>query len=85
MRLEAVNNILILKKDNGGMKFNFKIDDMRQVPPPYSGVIDSVGNTDKYKIGQHVIFNDVGGLYMEFGGVEYVIITPEMVMGILPD
>ena len=38
-----------------------------------------------YNVGQHVAFNDIGGVYIEMDDREYVVITPDMVIGILGD
>ena len=57
MRFEAVNNVLILKKDMDDEFDKSDIKDMRQIPPPYTGVIDSVGYKDcEYNIGDRVVF-----------------------------
>ena len=50
-RLQAVNNILILKKDRSYLKddpnliseTNYKSDNMAEIPEPYTGTIDSIG------------------------------------------
>lgn len=90
----AVNNVLILKKDKSYMKsdpnliseMNYKSNDMTEIPEPYTGIIDSIGVSDsEYQIGQHVSFDDLGGVYLEFDENEYVVITPEMVVGILEE
>ena len=84
MRFEAVNNVLIIKKDreNG---FDTTISkDMRQIPPPYTGVIDSIGYKDcGYKVGDRVAFDEIGGVLLSTDIEEYVVITPEMVIGVL--
>ena len=90
-RLQAVNNILILKKDRSYLKddtnlisgTNFKSDNMSEIPEPYTGTIDSIGVDCEYNIGQKVAFEDMGGLYIEIDEIEYVVITPEMVIGVL--
>ena len=43
MRFEAVNNVIILKKDREDNFNRLSLKSMRQRPPPYTGVIDSVG------------------------------------------
>lgn len=84
MRFEAVNNVLILKKDREN-EFNIHATkDMRQIPPPYTGVIDSVGYEDcEYKVGDRVAFDEIGGVLLSTDIEEYVVITPEMVIGVL--
>ena len=60
MRFEAVNNVLILKKDMDDGFDKSDIKDMRQIPPPYTGVIDSVGYKDcEYNIGDRVVFEEI--------------------------
>ena len=92
MKIQAVNNVFVLKKDRSYLKDdpnliseqNYKSDKMNEIPEPYTGYIDSMGvDIPEYKVGQHVAFNDMGGVYVEWGNDEYVIITPEMVIGIL--
>jgi hypothetical protein len=84
MRFEAVNNVLILKKDRENEFDKSDIKDMRQIPPPYTGVIDSVGYKDcGYNIGDRVVFDEMGGLLLSTDIEEYVVITQEMVIGVL--
>ena len=84
MKFEAVNNVLILKKDRESNFVKPDIKDMRQIPPPYSGVIDSVGYEDcGYKVGDRVAFDEIGGVLLSTEFEEYVVITPEMVIGVL--
>lgn len=91
MKPQAVNNVIILKKDKSYLKddpnliseYNYKSENMDEIPEPYTGVIDSMGVECGYEIGQHVAFNDMGGLYLDMGGDEYVVITPDMIIGIL--
>lgn len=84
MRFEAVNNVIILKKDREGSFNNISTKDMRQIPPPYTGVVDSVGYEDcGYKVGDKVVFDEIGGLMLSTNVEDYVVITPEMVIGIL--
>lgn len=84
MRFEAVNNVLILKKDKEENFNNETIKDMRQIPPPYTGTIDSVGCSDYgYVVGDRIAFEEVGGVLLSTDIEEYVVITPEMVIGIL--
>lgn len=84
MRFEAVNNVLILKKDKD-TEFNIITSkDMRQIPPPYTGTIDSVGYEDcGYKVGDRVVFDEIGGVMLNTDIEEFVVITPEMVIGVL--
>ena len=84
MRFEAVNNVLILKKDKES-DFDSNVGkDMRQIPPPYTGVIDSIGFEDcGYKVGDRVAFEEIGGVLLNTEIEDYVVITPEMVIGIL--
>ena len=84
MRFEAVNNVLILRKDKDNEFDSTATKDMRQIPPPYTGVIDSVGYEDcGYKVGDRVAFEEIGGVLLSTEIEEYVVITPEMVIGIL--
>lgn len=87
MKFEAVNNALILKKDKELEIDNTTIDtnkDMRQIPPPYTGVVDSVGDENcEYKIGDRVVFEELGGVLLTTDVEEYIVITPEMVIGVL--
>ena len=84
LRFEAVNNVLILKKDREEEFNSLTPKDMRQIPPPYTGVIDSVGYEDcGYKVGDRVVFDEIGGVLLSTDIEEYVVITPEMVIGVL--
>ena len=84
MRFEAVNNVLILRKDRDNEFDSTATKDMRQIPPPYTGVIDSVGYEDcGYEVGDRVAFEEIGGVLLSTEIEEYVVITPEMVIGIL--
>lgn len=91
MKLQAVNNVIIIKKDRSYLKddpnlisqFNYKSEDMNEIPEPYTGEIFSIGVENNYKIGQRVAFCDMGGVYIEFFEDEYVVVTPEMIMGII--
>lgn len=84
MRFAAVNNVLILKKDREDSFGSTATKDMRQIPPPYTGVIDSVGYEDcGYKVGDRVVFDEIGGVLLSTDIEEYVVITPEMVIGVL--
>lgn len=86
LKLQAVNNVLIIKKDVGEKKFSesdYKNTNMMEIPEPYTGYIDSIGDECEYEIGQHVAFADVGGVYVEMDDGVYVVVTPEMIIGIL--
>ena len=84
MRFEAVINVIILKKDRDNEFDNSSVKDMRQIPPPYTGVVDSVGYEDcGFKVGDRIAFEEVGGVLLSTDIEEYVVITPEMVIGIL--
>ena len=84
MKFAAVNNVLILKKDREESFDSTATKDMRQIPPPYTGVIDSVGYEEcGYKVGDRVAFDEIGGVLLSTDIEEYVVITPEMVIGVL--
>jgi hypothetical protein len=84
MRFEAVNNVIILKKDTDNEFDRLSVKDMKQIPPPYTGVVDSVGYDDcGYKVGDRVAFEEIGGVLLSTEIEDYVVITPEMVIGIL--
>jgi hypothetical protein len=84
MRFEAVNNVLILKKDTENEFDRLSVKDMKQIPPPYTGVVDSVGFDDcGYKVGDRVAFEEIGGVLLSTEIEDYVVITPEMVIGVL--
>lgn len=84
MRFEAVNNVLILRKDRDNEFNSTSSKDMRQIPPPYTGTIDSIGYEDcGYKVGDRVVFDEIGGVLLSTDIEEYVVITPEMVIGVL--
>jgi co-chaperonin GroES (HSP10) len=84
MRFEAVNNVIILKKDREESFDKISTKDMRQIPPPYTGVVDSVGYKDcGYKVGDKIAFDEIGGVLLSTEIDDYVVITPEMVIGIL--
>lgn len=84
MRFEAVNNVIILKKDREESFDKISTKDMRQIPPPYTGVVDSVGYKDcGYKVGDKIAFDEIGGVLLSTENDDYVVITPEMVIGIL--
>ena len=84
MKFEAVNNVIILKKDREESFEKVSTKDMRQIPPPYTGVIDSIGYDDcGYNVGDRVVFDEIGGVMLSTDIEEYVVITPEMVIGVL--
>jgi hypothetical protein len=84
MRFEAVNNVIILKKDRGSDFDRVTLKDMRQIPPPYTGVVDSVGYEGcGYNVGDKVAFDEIGGVMLSTELEEFVVITPEMVIGVL--
>ena len=84
MRFEAVNNVIILKKDREETFDRITSKDMRQIPPPYTGVIDSIGyKYCGYNVGDRVVFDEIGGVMLSTDIEDYVVITPEMVIGVL--
>ena len=84
MRFEAVNNVLILKKDKETTFDTQTSKDMRQIPPPYTGTIDSIGYKDcGFNVGDRVAFEEIGGVLLSTEIEDYVVITPEMVIGVL--
>ena len=84
MRFEAVNNVIILKKDREDNFDRLSLKDMRQIPPPYTGIVDSIGYENcGYNVGEKVAFDEIGGVMLSTENEEYVVITPEMVIGVL--
>lgn len=84
MRFEAVNNVIILKKDRENDFDRLSLKGMRQIPPPFTGVVDSVGYEDcGYNVGDKVAFDEIGGVMLSTDREDYVVITPEMVIGVL--
>ena len=84
MRFKAVNNVLILKKDTDNEFDRLSVKDMKQIPPPYTGIVDSVGYDDcGYKVGDRVAFEEIGGVLLSTEIEDYVVITPEMIIGVL--
>lgn len=84
MRFEAVNNVIILKKDREESFDNLYKKDMRQIPPPYTGTIDSIGYKEcGYNAGDRVAFDEIGGVMLSTDIEDFVVITPEMVIGVL--
>ena len=84
MRFKAVNNVIILKKDREESFDNLYKKDMRQIPPPYTGTIDSIGYKEcGYNVGDRVAFDEIGGVMLSTDIEDFVVITPEMVIGVL--
>ncbi len=86
IKFQAVNDVIILIKDKGEgdspiILPNVQPKNVYEIPAPYTGVIDSVGMENEWKPGDRIAFCDVGGVYMKVGDVDYVVITPEMVIG----
>lgn len=85
IKFQAVNDVIILVKDKGTpsplILPNQQPKNMYEIPEPYTGVIDSVGMENEWKKGDHIAFCDMGGIYMKVEDTEYVVITPEMVIG----
>ena len=83
MRFEAVNNVIIVKKDREENFNRLALKDMRQISPPYTGIVDSIGYENcGYKVGEKVAFDEIGGVMLSTDIEEYVVITPEMVIGV---
>lgn len=85
IRFQAVNDTVILVKDKGYVSPiilpNQESKNIYEIPEPYTGVIDSVGLENEWKKGDHIAFADMGGIYMKVDDVEYVVITPDMIIG----
>lgn len=85
IKFQAVNDVIILVKDKGTpsplILPNQQPKNMYEIPEPYTGVIDSVGMKNEWKKGDHIAFCDMGGVYMKVEDTEYVVITPEMIIG----
>ena len=85
IKFQAVNDVIILVKDKGTpsplILPNQQPKNMYEIPEPYTGVIDSVGMENEWKKGDHIAFCDMGGVYMKVEDMEYVVITPEMIIG----
>lgn len=85
IKFQAVNDVVILVKDKGTpspiILPNQQPKNMYEIPEPYTGVIDSVGMDNEWKKGDHIAFCDMGGVYMKVDDIEYVVITPEMIIG----
>ncbi len=84
IKFQAVNNVIILVKDKAP-KSSVIIPEtqsnMYEIPEPYTGIIDSIGMENEWNVGDHIAFCDIGGLYMKVEDIEYVIITPDMIIG----
>ena len=90
MRLVAVNDVIMVLKDRDERRSPagiilpepVKSDNMMEIPPPYTGTIDSIGvPDDEYSVGDRIAFSDMGGIYIKVDDTEYVVITKEMVIG----
>ncbi len=85
IKFQAVNDVIILVKDKAApsplILPNQQPKNMYEIPEPYTGVIDSVGMENEWKKGDHIAFCDMGGVYMKVEDTEYVVITPEMIIG----
>ena len=86
IRFQAVNDTVILIKDKSVNDSPLilpeqKPKNMYEIPEPYTGVIDSVGLENEWKKGDHIAFADIGGIYIKVEDVEYVVITPDMIIG----
>ena len=85
IRFQAVNDTVILVKDKGEKPLLIfpeqKTDSMFEIPEPYTGVIDSVGMENEWKKGDRIAFCDMGGVYVKVDDTEYVVITPDMIIG----
>ena len=86
IRFQAVNDVIILKKDNSVNDSPLILpqqqpQNMYEIPEPYTGIIDSIGKENEWKKGDHIAFCDMGGIYMKVEDDEYVVITPDMIIG----
>lgn len=86
IRFQAVNDTVILVKDKSEKNSPLILPEpqsknMYEIPEPYTGIIDSVGLENEWKKGDHIAFCDVGGVYMKVDDIEYVVITPDMIIG----
>ena len=84
IKFQAVNDVIILVKDKEESVLILPDQQPKSVydiPEPYTGVIDSVGVENEWKKGDHIAFCDMGGIYMKVEDVDYVIITPDMIIG----
>ena len=61
-KLDAVNNVLIIKKDKSDDEYLTNIDkNTAQIPQPYTGYIDSIGCETEFAVGEHIAFCDLCG------------------------
>ena len=86
IRFQAVNDTVILVKDKNENNSplilpNQQSQNIYEIPEPYTGVIDSVGLENEWKKGDHIAFANMGGIYMKVEDTEYVVITPDMIIG----
>lgn len=86
IKFQAVNDVIILKKDKSVNDSPLILpqqqpQNMYEIPEPYTGIIDSVGKENEWKKGDHIAFCDMGGIYMKVEDDEYVVITPDMIIG----
>lgn len=86
MKLQAVNDVIVLLKDKSSndsplILTEMKPQNMYEVPEPYTGIIDSVGMENEWKKGDKIAFCEMGAVYIKIDDREYVVITPEMVIG----
>lgn len=80
VKLQAVNNVIIIKKDKS-YNIENKEGGIMQVPEPYTGFIDSIGCECEYNKNDYVAFESFGSAYMKIDDNEYAIITPNMIIG----
>ena len=86
IKFQAVNDVSRLIKDKDEHNSPLSLPEQKpmnpyEIPEPYTGVIDSVGKENEWKRGDRIAFSDIGGVYMKVEDVEYVVITPEMIIG----
>ena len=86
IKFQAVNDVIILIKDNDEYNSPLILTEPKpmnpyEIPEQYIVVIDSVGVENGWKKGDRIAFSDIGGIYMKVEDVEYVVITPEMIIG----
>jgi co-chaperonin GroES (HSP10) len=86
IRFQAVNDVVILVKDSSVKESPLILPEPKsqnpyEIPEPYTGIIDSVGKDNEWKRGDRIAFADLGGIYMKVEDTEYVVITPDMIIG----
>lgn len=86
MKFQAVNNTIIILKDKNHNESPLilpeqKSQNMFEIPEPYTGVVDSVGMENEWKKGDKIAFCEMGGVYLKIDDREYVVITPDMIIG----